>query len=200
MDIQSVLFQIIAVFLDAATLAMVIATIIIVAYAIFLMTQNRTPRWDLILFISLVLLAGGWALQVLPEYYLRSARIGFENAQGEAQTLQSVLRSYMPSLAGTIDDTPQPAPGSSNVGAPTTPARLIQTDDLVFPTAVPLPTPAATPTAVPQPTPAATRAHAVTRITPPIITPQPTPTIFWCADTATGYAPGCVLPTPEHSK
>ena len=141
--------------LDVAVQFLILAILGGVFYTIYVavrtMASNRAARWDLIVYIIVLLLAALALFMYYPQYAIRAVRIGAQSARPEAELLRDELRQWQPEWQPDAVITAEPHI------IPATPTIAVErATPAVTPT--PWPTLAATAqaTATPQPQPTAT--------------------------------------------
>lgn len=163
--------------IDLFTLAMVGGIFWIIGVALLTMARNRQPRWDSILFTTIIMMVAIWLIQWYPRQVLSSVRTSLQESRPEAQQLRDELREWLPEFSG---------PGNVIVGVPTitavelpaaTPTPGASVQPTAPPTATPTPGVTATPLIVllPTPIPAATAAPTLDMAIWNVMTPPPTP-------------------------
>lgn len=111
MDFSGALYSIVFLLIDIATLVVAGFTIYTAAIAIRTMISNHTYKVGNIIVVPILLFALALALQVLPELYMRSTRIGLERARPERDALRAEIRLWVPTSLPQLPDAPPP-PGT----------------------------------------------------------------------------------------
>ena len=179
-EIVQFVTTIILFLIDLFTLFLIGGIFYIIGLAIYTMASNRTPRWDSIFYVLVILMLAIWLVRWYPGQIISSVRTAMEESRPEADLLRTEVQHWLPGLDQIGPPATQSAaPVAPSQSAPAAPA----TPELVWATATATPETAV----VVEPTPIPPTA------TP---TPSPTPTIEATFDPHT-WNPATPPPTPQ---
>ncbi len=106
------------------TLGLIIGIFYVLGIAIYTMATNRSPRWDLILFILVLLLSALYLVRWYPPQAMKAVREGLETSRPEADALRNELQQWLPDMpespgsAGEVQYNGQPSAVISTTYAP----------------------------------------------------------------------------------
>ncbi|MFO7537585.1 MAG: hypothetical protein R6X32_05945 [Chloroflexota bacterium] len=170
-DIISFAFTFMLFLVDIFTLFLIGGIFYIIGLAIHTMASNRTPRWDSIFYVLVILMMAIWLVRWYPTQIISSVRVSMQESRPEADLLRTEVQYWLPGL-DQWQPTPtwEPAPAAAPVAPPAAdkiPEEAVEvpqpqpTETAVSPTPIPTTTPTAVATfdphtwnpATPPPTP-----------------------------------------------
>lgn len=122
--------------LDLLLFAQIVAIFAVIMYVILAAAKNRSPRWDMILFIGAILLVSLPLFQWYPRQVIMRTRLGLQDARPEAVQLRTELQNWLPDMDWS--ENPAPPPANDQPAQTSNPGPALAT-----PTAQPSPQPTA---------------------------------------------------------